>query len=117
MTIMRHLDQVKSATMIFKEIVDKRIADLDAELKNAESELVKYQAELNSVPLPSLAGAEDLEFTPYDERSPPEAMLPEVAEVPDQFGSMLGSSADVFASIDEVGENSKGDESAKKTSA
>ena len=106
-TILRNLDQAKAASSIFQEVVNKEIVDALVELQEAKDELAKLQAELDSVPLPSLAGAEDLEFTPYDDRSPPDAPAPETSEFANQISSMLDSSEAVLASIDEAGESSK----------
>ena len=69
------------------------------------------------MPLPSFTGAEDLEFTPYEDRSPPDMVMSESADMADQFGSVLDNSEAVLASIDESGETLKGEESAKDKSA
>ena len=114
---MRNLDQAKAASSIFQEVVNKEITKAPGELQEAKDELVKLHAELDCVPLPSLAGAEDLEFTPYEDRSPPDVPAPGASEVADQFGLMLDSSAAVLASIDEGGENLKEAEPAKNKSA
>ena len=48
-TIMRNLDQAKAASSIFQEVVNKEITDATAELQEAKDELVKLQAELDTV--------------------------------------------------------------------
>ena len=114
---MRNLDQAKVASLIFQEVVNEEITDAPAELQEAKDEMAKLQAEIDGVTLPSLAGAEDLEFTPYEDRSPPDVVMSEGSDVADQFGSMVGSSDAVLASIDEAAEGSKEAEPAKVKSA
>ena len=77
---------------------------------------MKFQAELDAVPLPVLSGVEEFIFTPYSEWSLSDVVMTEGGEVPDQFGSMLGSSEVVLERISEDGETVKVGESSTKPS-
>ena len=90
--IVRRLDQCRAAAGVLEDVVAGELDDATEVLQEAKDDIAKFTADLSADPLPDLAGAEDVIFTPYSERISPDGGSEDVSVAMDidQYGSNTG---------------------------
>ena len=90
--IVRKLDQCRALAEVLEDVVASELDDAPEVLQEVKDDIAKFTADLSAEPLPDLAGAEDVIFTPYSERISPDGGSEDVSVAMDidQYGSNTG---------------------------